>query len=144
MMTMWRTLLSVMLIGTTLAGSSFCCCTLRSMASSAGSGSGSGPDRSCCCADSESGPCGSPEQGPGHKCPCKKAQQSFTSVHQGKEVVLPVVSNLCIELWSAFESAPAVVRLNVSDRLKAIGDKSSAFPRLSGRAILIAKQAYRC
>lgn len=114
------------------------------MASSATSGSGSGPDRSCCCADSESGPCGSPEHGPGHECPCKRAQRSLISVHQGEEVVLPVVSNLCIELLPAFESAPAVFTLSVSDRLKAIGYESSAFPRLCGRAILIAKQAYRC
>ena len=141
---MWRTLLSLMLIGTTLAGSSFCCCTLGSLASSATSGSGSRTHRSCCCADSESGPCDSPGRGSKHECPCKKAQQSIISVHQGEEVILPAISNLCIELLPAFEIAPTVATLSVSDRMQAIGDKSSAFPRLNGQAILIAKQAYRC
>lgn len=59
-------------------------------------------------------------------------------------MILPAISNLCIELLPAFEIAPTVVTLSVSDRMQAIGDKSSAFPRLSGQAILIAKQAYRC
>lgn len=138
-MKMYRTILSLILIGTMLFGQSFCCCTLRALGSTNIEASDS-----CCCNGSSEPSEGCPLT-PGddrHQCPCKK--DKLVNGEPLKQVLLPQGYS---ENWHFLvENVAHSVELAVVFREieQSIYSRSTSFPNLDGVGILRAVCSLRC
>jgi hypothetical protein len=137
---MWRTILSSMLIGTTLIGPGFCCCSLG-LVQLAGA---EAADDCCCGSSSESNPCAPFGDDSGHQCPCKKFRQFSSSNSDNERLVLPSETRNRLTSIIVFDSVPTTVWSFEVAGLNVTGSPCCAFPRLDGQGILRAKQALRC
>lgn len=141
---MWRAFLSLVLIGTTLTGPMFCCCSLGSLAKLAGLNDAHATDGCCCSSSADPNPCTPEGHGSGHKCPCKKYQRIASSTPGNERAVLPSESQNRWELIPVCDSIPATFVSFEIAGLNATGFQCCAFPRLDCQGILRAKQALRC
>jgi hypothetical protein len=140
---MWRTILSLALIGTTLIGPGFCCCSLGLVQLSGLAGTEAADD--CCCGSStESNPCAPLGDGSGHQCPCKKFRQFSSSNSDNERLVLPSETRNRLTSIIVFDAVPTTVWSFEVAGLNVTGSPCCAFPRLDGQGILRAKQALRC
>lgn len=138
---MWRKVLSSLLLVATLAGQSFCCCTLHAFNTSLKHDSS---DDSCCCQRTEGSSSGCPDspRGRGHECPCKKGKVVAANLPSE-----PAVVSVYFDQWVA----PLAFEAQLG-RLMAVDVKQSnatylcsrAFPRLDGAGILRAVKSLRC
>ena len=140
---MWRIVLSLLLIGSTLIGQSVCCCTFRAL--NASTGFAHTPDAgACCCSESSHSdqdcPLGSNDSD--HKCPCKKGQVVSARLGDNDNLVPVQFSD-----WSrSFDYDVSVARLLptpvITPAVTYFGP--SAFPHLDGAGILRAVNCMRC
>ena len=139
---MWRTSLSLLLIGSTLLGQSVCCCTLATLASSFCSKQTA--ESSCCCAASgtSEGKCPRRSDESDHQCPCQKGKV-VSAILGDNLIVIPAQlidwSRLFIPSVNFTSRLPMVVvtpMIMYSD--------SSAFPHLDRAGILRAVNSMRC
>ena len=140
---MWRTALSLLLIGTTLFGQSVCCCTFRAFALSIMTDGQ--PADSCCCSQSGSSDEQCPDQSndPGHQCPCKK--DKAVAAKLGSDPILPTMPSFdWSRLFPPVEQLGFVSHAEVAALRGTNHCSSSAFPRLDGVGILRAVCSLRC
>lgn len=141
---MWRTILSLVLIGTTLIGPGFCCCSLGLVQLSGLAGTEAADD--CCCgSSSESNPCAPLGNDSGHQCPCKKFRQFSSSNADNERLVLPSETQNRLASIVVFDAVSTTVcSVEEAAGRDVTGSPCCAFPRLDGQGILRAKQALRC
>jgi hypothetical protein len=139
---MWRTALSMLLIGSTLFGQSVCCCTLRAV-NFCTTNEGQPAEASCCCSESSTSDkeCPLRSNHSGHKCPCKNGN-SVSAKLGDDQIVLPVQfadwSRLVAPCPHFMRQSPIVVTRTATQ----FG--SSAFPHLDRVGILRAVNSLRC
>lgn len=139
---MWRTLITLVLIGTTLTGPAFCCCSFAAFTRSSGSVAASAAD--CCCSTGlGTSPCHSGEDRSGHQCPCK--QQRLTAATLGNDQVALLIHTLdrC-EFAPTVDPNSAVITASMHAEFRTPCHHSCAFPHLDGAGILRAKQVNQC
>lgn len=136
---MFHRLLSILLIGTTLLGSSFCCCTMTVR------GAEQAESSCCCCQNSEaqdSCPAKSGD-GEGHKCPCREQRSIGATLDISQ--ILPTSPST---KWTVDPSdvCPSDCCMQVDgvspQAMKLLGSRTK--PRPSGSALLLALCVRRC
>lgn len=136
---MLHRILSILLIGTTLLGSSFCCCTLKVQAAE------QAETPSCCCQKSESQkpcPANSDDNEP-HKCPCRD-QHAIGATLDVHQIILTSPSvKWMSDLWDVCPQDCGFKMNEVSLQEMPL-PHGSAESRLSGTALLIAHCVRRC
>lgn len=140
---MWRTFLTLVLIGTTLTGPAFCCCSLAAFTKLGGSDTAS-TESGCCLGDFENGPCQSHQNGSDHQCPCKKHERLVATTLGDDQVVSLTDAHNRYELSPIVGLNVAMVTSSQHVALLAPCHRSCAFPHLDGGGILRAKQVSRC
>ena len=141
---MWRAFLSLVLIGTNLCGSPFCCCAVGSLAEVI-IGQAENSVGSCCCSSTD-GTGDGPQHGPGsgHECPCKKHRQFASAPVGGGQIVLSTVTQARWDWILVNVGQLTLCKPSISAELDAFGSWSCAFPHLDRGGILRVKQALRC
>ena len=136
---MFHRSLSILLIGTTLLGSSFCCCTMRVR------GAEQAESPRCCCQNSETqDSCPAKSDGDEkHKCPCRE-QSSIGATLDISQILPTSPSTKWVTDYSDVCSFDCDMR---SDDVSLHGMKfrrGRTEVRLSGNALLIAHCVRRC
>jgi hypothetical protein len=139
---MWRTALSLLLVGSTLFGQSVCCCTLKAVTFSSTDSEQHAAD-SCCCAEfgTSDNECRQQSKNSGHKCPCQKSK-SVSAKLSHDQIVLPAQFADCFRLVAPRKNFERPLPLIVTRVDSHFG--SSAFPHLDGIGILRAVNSLRC
>ena len=136
---MFHRIFSILLIGTTLLGSSFCCCTMRVR------GAEQAESPCCCCQNSEAqDSCPAKSGGnEGHKCPCREQRAMGATLDISQ--ILPTspptkwtvdppddcTSDCCMQVDGVSPQGMQLLR-------------SRTKPRPSGAAMLVAHCVRRC
>ena len=136
---MFHRIFSILLIGTTLLGSSFCCCTMRVRGAEQA-------ESSCCCCQNSEAKDSCPAKSGGdeeHKCPCREQREIGATLDISQILPTSLPTKWTVDPCDVGTSDCCMQVDGVSSQeMKLL--RSRTKPRPSGAAMLLAHCVRRC